>query len=414
MNIKLFFQIEISWNLKRIKLFKSLSLGFWNKQRSEETDQHEESKDLHHVWQPTVLLLSVSGTVVVLQSTDTGLSNNSTNFTGSSRDTVGSRSVSGWVTFTRNNESGEDSGQNEETTDLNWLSSNSVHGSNSEPVTWNGTSANQNQVTSSLVVKGMVNVLGRCESDGGKNRCSVKTETVVGNIQHEPGACSTNQNLHVSPLTEVDEEVSSRSLWRTSNLVLGKCLLRLLQDLDLTGFSVTVHTGGELSSVSCSLFNLSGNVKGVSWGFWDGQSEVKSNQTWDTSETNDDSPHLVTSSDTVTGTLSRGVCDNQNIFVAGNTNNGDNTGKKLTPTLVGKHSTHDGTSPFGGGEFGGNNGTQWVVTTDSDTLDNSVESKDSWERDGLGFTKGTLKHGGRDHDDQLSTVNLLSSEKICE
>lgn len=88
------------------QFFQGLSLGFWDTEGGQHTEQHEKSKDLHDVVQPTSLLQALGNTATVLQGTNTGLCNDGTDFTGSGRQTVSSGSVSGWVTLTWDNEGG--------------------------------------------------------------------------------------------------------------------------------------------------------------------------------------------------------------------------------------------------------------------------------------------------------------------
>ena len=205
-------------------------------------------------------------------------------------------------------------------------------------------------------------------------------------------------------------EVIPGCLWWlvVESLVSGFGLSKVI---NVAGICVTELTGGVLGGVSSGLFDLIRDIEGVSWGFWNGQSEVEGKQTWDGTETNDDSPHLVTCFDTSWATVA-GADNVKLVLVAGDTDNGDNTSHQLTPTLVGKDSTHDCTSPFCGGELGGDDGGQWVVTSDTNTHDDSVECQDGGEVDSGRVAGGTLQDSGGDHDDQLDTVDGLTSENV--
>jgi hypothetical protein len=103
---------------------------------------------------------------------------------------VRGRSVSGWETFSWHNEGGrvwseveeelaknveskktvwweflpsksdntEEDSEDEETTELDGLTSNSIDSSNSDPVTRNGTSNDENNVTNCVLVENFINV----------------------------------------------------------------------------------------------------------------------------------------------------------------------------------------------------------------------------------------------------------------
>ncbi|KAH3664884.1 hypothetical protein OGATHE_003699 [Ogataea polymorpha] len=383
---------------------------------------------------------------MVLQGTDTGLGNDGANFTCGSTNTMRGRSVSGWEALTRNNEGGgiwtevleelgknierkkslvskfvvgesdntEDAGQKEERNKLQAFSSNGVDGGNREPVAWNGTGTNKDQVTGSLVVKRVVDVFGGRVANGLQNGSGIQTQAVVSNIQHEPRTNSTNEDLHVLPFGKVTKEVLGSGFWRSQFLVLVQSLLGLLKDLDIAPACVSVLTRGKLGNVGSGLFELSGHVESESWGLWDCQSEVQRNHTGHTAESNKNSPHLVARLDTVSSAAGSRLGDNQIVLVSDNTDESHETGQQLAPTLVGENSTHDGSSPSSGRKLGRDDGTERIITTDADTLDDSVECENSRERNSLRLAKGTLQNGSNNHDDQLCAVNLLSSHQVCK
>jgi hypothetical protein len=83
----------------------------------------------------------------------------------------------------------------------------------------------------------------------------------------------------------------------------------------------------------------------------------------------DDTPHLVNGklADTgaclglVGGSLERSL-------ESGSDDQSNDGSSELTNTLHSKDGVHHCSSPLGSSELGGNDGGQWVVTTDSDTL----------------------------------------------
>lgn len=402
--------------------FQSHPLGFGDDDRGEDTEQHEQSEDFHHVVQPTVLV--VRGTAVVDKSTNTGLSDDGTNLTRGGRQTVSRRPVSGREDFTGDNESGgvgaevleelgdnvqpklttfgqavvtetdttEKRSQNDETTDLNRLSADGVNGGGRHPVTRKRTSTHKNQVTGGGVVQPLVDVLLRRVTDGQQNNGSVQTNTVVSDIQEEPRETGTDQDLSVLPGTEVSHEVLERGL----------------RGSDLLGFNVDgAFSVGHLVQVGGFI-----DVERVTGGFGDGQTVVKSNTTGDTTETNEDTPHLVT------GLLTLGVAHGgvvgvvELVLVTGDTDDGDDTGEDLAQPLVGEHGGHDGTSPSGGGEFRRDNRRKRVVTANTDTHDDSQRGQDGGETDGRRRTQATLDDGGTDHHDQFQPVDGLTTQDV--
>lgn len=77
----------------------------------------------------------------------------------------------------------EEDGQEDETHKLNWLAADSIAQRNGDPVTWNSTSADENDVADSDVVVVVIDIGGvRAETNGGENGRIVETNTVEGNI----------------------------------------------------------------------------------------------------------------------------------------------------------------------------------------------------------------------------------------
>ena len=76
----------------------------------------------------------------------------------------------------------EEDGQHDETHELNRLAADSVDCCDCDPVSGDGTGADDDQVTNSSVAEDMVDVGAAGVSDSGKNDGVVQAETVEGNI----------------------------------------------------------------------------------------------------------------------------------------------------------------------------------------------------------------------------------------
>lgn len=82
------------------QVLQGQTFGLGQKEGGEDTSQHEECEYLQDVLQES------TGAANVDELGETDLGNDSTQFTRSGRDTMGSRPVSSWEDFTRDNESG--------------------------------------------------------------------------------------------------------------------------------------------------------------------------------------------------------------------------------------------------------------------------------------------------------------------
>ena len=110
-----------AWNLTG-KLFESLPLGLRNEKRGEDTAQHEEGENLHNVIEPRVRvgfgrleksqclpaerLKAKTYVALCAERSEDCLCNDSTDLARGGGDTVGRRTVTGWETFSRNDEGG--------------------------------------------------------------------------------------------------------------------------------------------------------------------------------------------------------------------------------------------------------------------------------------------------------------------
>lgn len=153
----------------------------------------------------------------------------------------------------------EEDGQDDEAHELDWLAANSVNESDGHPVTWDGTSADQDDVTNGNVVEELVGVDTLAVTDSLKDGRVVETDTVESNIEQEPRGGGTEEDLSVLPLADVPEEVRPRCLW---NLELWSGLLHGGD----TGDLVWDTLGGSAEvglDVRATLDDITGNIEGV-------------------------------------------------------------------------------------------------------------------------------------------------------
>lgn len=161
------------------QLLQGLALGLGDEKSSEDTAQHEQSEDLHNVLEPGSGR-GVLGSTVNQRAKHT-LGDDGANLARGGGDTVGGGTVTGREALSRDNESGsvgseveeelgndvesektvvglekrvvgkadhdEDNGQDGEAHQLDGLTSNGINGGHGHPVTRNGTSTDQNQIT---------------------------------------------------------------------------------------------------------------------------------------------------------------------------------------------------------------------------------------------------------------------------
>jgi len=100
-------------------------------------------------------------------------------------------------------------------------------------------------------------------------------------VESEPRPGGTQQNLSVLPLTEVPAEVGPAGL---GNIDLGG---------DDAVIGTTLDTLKGVIDIPYGLFHVTLDIEGETRGFGDGKTEVKSNNTGDTSKTDEETPAVV-------------------------------------------------------------------------------------------------------------------------
>lgn len=220
------------------ELFKGLAGGFGDEDGGEAAEQHEESIDLKDVVHPRSS--DLGGGSLSAQSSDGTLADDGSDLAGGSGDTVGGGTVTGGEHLTGDDKGGsvgacvacslafvreknrtrklltkveeelgdnvdskeavgaqlvvgethnnEEDGQDSEATKLDGLTAQSINGSNGNPVSRDGTSEDNDNVTNSGVVQVLVDgggVLGRVANDV-QDGTVVEGETIKGDIEAEP------------------------------------------------------------------------------------------------------------------------------------------------------------------------------------------------------------------------------------
>lgn len=214
------------------------TLRLWNEQSCEDTRKHEGREDLHNVVEPGIGVLG-GGTTGAERGNGT-LGDDGTNLTRASGNSVRCRSVASWKALARNNESGgvgspvekqlnenvdgqhgmaaemvvsetpdqEQNSEHDETNELENLATDRVDGRNSQPVSGNGTGADEDAVSSGQVVELVVDSSATSVANGLEDSAGVQSETVEGDIEQEPRHGSSEEDLAVPEFAVEAEEIT--------------------------------------------------------------------------------------------------------------------------------------------------------------------------------------------------------------
>lgn len=407
------------------ELLEGLALGLGDEESNNETDEHEESKDLEQLGDEGV------GTTAVLELGESDLGNDGTELSGTGSDTVTGGAVAGGEDLTGDDEGGrvgaevleelgggkeedkegdrvvldgmvgesedaeEDAGH-DETDDLDADTAEALDGEDGDPVTGDGTEEDDDDLADGGVpAGGPVVTLDTGKVDGRQDEGVVQTNTIEGNIESEPGHGGTEENLEVLPLGEVGAEVGEGALGGggVGNDGIGSIILRL------EVVAVLLEDGG---NIALGLVEVVLDIQDVTGGLGNGQTEVDGDEGRQASETNDDTPDIV---EVVDVGLDGGLEGSEE-------DDGDDTGGEVSKSLHGKDSGHHGTATVGGGELRGNDGGKGIVTTDTDTDNDTPDDQGSREREDITVSRESLTEGSNNNNHQLDTVHALASQAI--
>ena len=206
------------------------------------------------------------------------------------------------------------------------------------------------------------------------------------------------------------EEVAERGL---GDFHLGRVDPHALHAADLVRHTLgcAVEVGLD---VGAGLDDVAGDVEGVARGFRDGQAVVEGDAARDGAEADDHTPHLVDgqTADTTAVGVVRGAAER--LLEAGGDDEGDDAGGELADALHGEDGAHHGATPLGGGELGGDDGGERVVTADTDAHEHTPEDDDADDGDGGRVGGERLGEGGEDDEEEFDPVHPLTANHVGE
>lgn len=320
------------------------------------------------MWQPWGFVAWV-GTLGT-ERTDEDLGENGANLSGGGGDTVRGGSVASWEAFSWNNEGGgvgakvekeltknvkrekatlgdgvesgtddeEENGENDESHELDGLTTNGIDSSDGDPVSGDGTSTDEDDVSDSVVAEGLVDVWMLRVTDLFEDDGVVQTQSIKSNVEKEPRTSGTEKDLAILPGGVVSEEIGPRSLWN--------CDL-LLSSGDSIGDNLGLIDAGVIN-LCLFLINVI-DIELVARSFRHGETIVKRNTARNSTKTNDNSPHSVDSSLAGNVTQLGGMSIDSLGLESLSDNQSTNGSSELANTLHGENTTHHSASPLGVG-----------------------------------------------------------------
>ena len=114
-------------------------------------------------------------------------------------------------------------------------------------------------------------------------------------------------------------------------------------DLVRVTLRFTLHIG---LGVLAGLLNVPGNIKGVARSFRDGETVVESDASWNGTEADNYTPHLIDGKTADTAAFGRAGGRQEGLLEARGDDKSNHGGGELANTLHGENGTHHGASPF--------------------------------------------------------------------
>ena len=186
-------------------------------------------------------------------------------------------------------DNGKHERSDDETTNLNGLTTDNLDESNGEEVSWHVSRGGDDQVTESSNEEGVVLVAALCETNQTEEDGLVEVDTVKGNVDEEPGGRSSDEDLEMAPLGEVGGESSPA---RCLEVFVGDLLLDSQGGSVLLGGDLLVGWEGEGGGGGVCRAGDGGEFAGLHEfpGFGHGETEVESDGTGDDDETELETP----------------------------------------------------------------------------------------------------------------------------
>lgn len=276
----------------------------------------------------------------------------------------------------------------------------------STPETGNESSDGDDHVSDGKVEESLVTDELRSTSgdgtvtDGGENDGRVESETVESDVESEPRPSATEKDLSVLPLAEVTAEVLPTSLrsryMLNSGLRVGDVSSRRKESINIGG----------------SLLDVAFDIHGETRSFGEGETEVESDGTRNSTETDEETPGEIEVVSVVDGIV-------ENLLLeSGENTDGDEGGSELSPTLRPEGSDHHATTDTSSSEFGSDDSRERVISSNSDTPERGRESRISLSatetRSAESNSHDETPHDKNTDDRNGGTVTSDSLTKSCD
>lgn len=307
---------------------------------------------------------------------------------------------------------GEEERSHKEATKLEPLATDDIDSEESKVVAWEETEGSDDDVTGGELEELAPSVLADTTiTDLSEHDGLIQIDTVERNIDKEPAKHGTEENTEVVPFLEVVEELLPGSLLGDDDTMTFRAVLVSIDSVDLRralGFDVLFLLGNIMRSLAVarvtSIFCLAS--KSVLAGLGKSQTIVERAESGDEGETDEDTPDLV-------NVLWVTAPD---VRLEGREgDDGQERSDKRTPTLVGEDEAQEGSSTVDVGTIGDDRGGHWVVSTDTDTEDDTTyedPNHDLVAREVRG--DGDTDDGGDNDEDELLAVDSRATKGITK
>ena len=175
---------------------------------------------------------------------------------------------------------------------------------------------------------------------------------------------------------------------------------------DCIGVDVESTRGEEVVDIFARLLNVAFDIHSESRCLWDSEAVVESDGSGEAAETDENAPHVV---DMV---QSGGVIREKGALECSRDDQCDKSGGKVAPALEGKDGGHKTAADVGGSELGGDDGREWIVTTDSNTHDEAPDNEDTKDIDSMCVTGESLTERRDDDDHELDAICVIRGKYV--